>query len=351
MSEITRRSLLKTGLSAAAISALPLSIQKALAIPAKVRTGTIKDVEHIVILMQENRSFDHYFGTLKGVRGYDDRFTIELPSGQPIWADSNLQTTTTPFRYDAKTMNSTFIPGGMPHASADTQAAWKQGVYGNWTAYKSVYAMGYYERTDIPFQYALADAFTICDSYHCSFLGGTGTNRLYFFSGANYPPNATPATPCTDATAELHNFRTEVGGTIQTVNSNGTINTPSVDANGNVITQYEYQGSPLTWPSIPDVLQSAGITWRMYQNPNDNFQGLMNGCLAFETFRTSEPGSPIYMTTACRFGPYRILRRRYRTIPCLRCLGCSQPELSLSIRTAHPVPPTAPSSSAKYLQL
>ena len=62
---ITRRQLIansiKTGLSATAIAAFPASIQKALAIPANNRTGTIKDVEHVVILMQENRSFDHYF--------------------------------------------------------------------------------------------------------------------------------------------------------------------------------------------------------------------------------------------------------------------------------------------------
>lgn len=41
-----------------------------LAIPAHNRTGTIADVEHIVILMQENRSFDHYFGPMRGVRGF-----------------------------------------------------------------------------------------------------------------------------------------------------------------------------------------------------------------------------------------------------------------------------------------
>jgi phospholipase C len=40
------------------------------AIPANNRTGTIKDVEHIIFMMQENRSFDDYFGTLRGVRGY-----------------------------------------------------------------------------------------------------------------------------------------------------------------------------------------------------------------------------------------------------------------------------------------
>ena len=49
--------------SPALAAALPLDLSRALAIPAHNRTGTIEDVEHIVILMQENRSFDHYFGT------------------------------------------------------------------------------------------------------------------------------------------------------------------------------------------------------------------------------------------------------------------------------------------------
>jgi phospholipase C len=317
--ETTRRGMLKAGLGAAAIAALPPSIQRALAIPATVNTGTIQDVQHIVIMMQENRSFDHYFGTLKGVRGYGDRFPIQLASGQPIWFDVstlgapkvpiNVSSqgvqlflpeippggVTTPFRYDAQTMNAMFIFGDMPHGSADTQAGWNQGLFGHWTSYKTVYSMGYYERADIPFQYALADAFTICDAYHCSFFGGTGTNRLYFFSGAaqDYDLTLNPVVPCTDAIAEMQNFRTEVGGTIQTLNSDGTINTPSV-VNGQVVTQYEYQGSAFTYPSIPDLLQAAGISWRIFQNPNNNFSGLMNGCLPFETFRTSQPGSPIY---------------------------------------------------------
>ncbi len=65
-----------TTAGAAALGLFPPSIRRALAIPANRRTGTIKDVEHVVILMQENRSFDHYFGTLVGVRGFGDRFTI-----------------------------------------------------------------------------------------------------------------------------------------------------------------------------------------------------------------------------------------------------------------------------------
>ena len=81
----TRRNFL-TGVAAAA--AFP-SISKALAIPALRRTGTIKDVKHIVILMQENRGCDHYYGTMRGVRGFGDRFPIPLESGKPVWFQSD----------------------------------------------------------------------------------------------------------------------------------------------------------------------------------------------------------------------------------------------------------------------
>ena len=84
-----RRHFLKFSLGAAgaafAASVVPPSIQKALAIPAARRTGTLKDIEHVVILMQENRSFDHYFGSMRGVRGFGDPRTHTLSSGRSVW--------------------------------------------------------------------------------------------------------------------------------------------------------------------------------------------------------------------------------------------------------------------------
>lgn len=72
MPELNRRRFLQIAGATAGFSALSSSIDRAAAIPAGRRSGTIKDVEHIVVLMQENRSFDHYFGALKGVRGFGD---------------------------------------------------------------------------------------------------------------------------------------------------------------------------------------------------------------------------------------------------------------------------------------
>ncbi len=81
----------------AVAAAMPAGLEKALAIPANNRTGTIEDVEHVIVLMQENRSFDHYFGTLRGVRGFADPHPARTPSGETVWhQDGLLQETPTP---------------------------------------------------------------------------------------------------------------------------------------------------------------------------------------------------------------------------------------------------------------
>jgi phospholipase C len=79
-----RRTFLKLMGAPALAAAWPLNLERALAIPAHHRTGTIADVEHIIILMQENRSFDHYFGTMRGMRGFADPRAVKLPSGKPV---------------------------------------------------------------------------------------------------------------------------------------------------------------------------------------------------------------------------------------------------------------------------
>ena len=92
-----RRTFLQLLISSAVSTTFPASISRALSIPANNRTGTIADVEHIVIMMQENRSFDHYFGTLRGVRGYGDPRTISLPDGNPVWCQPHGDSYLLPF--------------------------------------------------------------------------------------------------------------------------------------------------------------------------------------------------------------------------------------------------------------
>jgi phospholipase C len=225
--------------------------------------------------MQENRSFDHYFGTMKGVRGFGDRFPIPLESGQRAFFQSDGKKIIPPYHADKKKTNAALI-AGTPHDFPDMQAAWNQGKYGFWPLFKTPYSMAYYTREEIPYQYALAESFTISDAYHCSVATGTDPNRIVFWSGSNFDPEKRAAgINCTDQDSEPVNIRCWVRG-----------NMPDPG--------YSYRANAFQWPTIPDVLDKAGISWRIYQDPNNNWTGAMHGCLAFESFRTAKPGSSIY---------------------------------------------------------
>lgn len=281
MTHLPRRDFLRRSASAlgaaGALSVLPPSIRRALAVQAAVDTGTINDVKHIVILMQENRSFNHYFGTLRGVRGFGDRFPIPLESGKDVWFQSDGTREITPYHLDKETTSALIVPG-TPHSFSDSQAAWNQGKLDQWPRFKNQHSMGYYKRHDIPFQFALAEAFTICDGYHCSITTGTDPNRIVFWSGSNFNPElGQRGINCTETDSEPNNLRCWITGTMPTPG-------------------YTYAGSAFQWPTLPDLLEQAGISWRFYQDPNNNWTGAMHGGLAFESFRnaTATSGSPLY---------------------------------------------------------
>jgi phospholipase C len=281
MSKLPRREFLRNsaGLigAAASIALLPASIRRAMAIPAAVQTGSMQDIKHVVILMQENRSFDHYFGTLRGVRGFGDPIPISLPNGKPVWFESDGAKEIPPYHLNSATSSALLVPD-TPHTYSDAQAAWNQGIFGQWPLFKTQYSMGYYRRQDLPYQFALAEAFTICDNYHCSLTAGTDPNRIVFFSGSNFNPQlGAQGVDCTESNAEVNNYRCEVSGTM-----------PSPG--------YTYTGSAFTWPTLPELLQAAGVSWRIYQNPNNNGNGLFHGGLAFQNFRkaTAASGGALY---------------------------------------------------------
>ncbi len=279
MKDQGRRSFIKlaakaTG-AAAALSVFPPVIRRALALPASSATGTLADVQHVVILMMENRSFDHYFGTLRGVRGFGDRHPVPLASGKPVWHQSDGEKEIPPFHLDPQTSSALRFPG-TPHTFRDAQAAWAQGKFGFWPKFKTPFSMGYFRREDIPFQFALAEAFTICDAHHCSVTTGTDPNRIVFWSGSNFDPeHRKRGENCTDADAEVNNLRCVVDGAFPTPG-------------------YTYHGSAFTWETLPEILERAGVSWRIYQDPNDNWTGLMHGTLAFANFREARAGSALY---------------------------------------------------------
>jgi phospholipase C len=199
VSKLTRRRLL-TGASrlaaAAAASALmPPNVRRLLG-QAASRSGSLKDIKHVVLLMQENRSFDHYFGTLGGVRGFADPSALTLADGKSVFYQPdavNPSGYVLPFHLDTRKSSAQKIPS-TSHAWAVQHEAWNGGKMDQWLpAHRKAdgpngpYCMGYYNREDIPFQFALAEAFTICDTYHSSVMGPTWPNRMYWMTGTIDP--------------------------------------------------------------------------------------------------------------------------------------------------------------------
>jgi len=249
----TRRRFLAAGAQAAMASALPASIARAAAIPADVRSGTIADVAHVVILMQENRSFDHYFGTLKGVRGFGDPLTVPLPGGRSVFAqeaaDGRL---VAPFHLSTKEHFELMRVASTPHSWPDAQAAWDQGRMQRWAAAKTDRAMGYFTREDMEFQFALAESFTLCDNYHCSVMGPTWPNRMYWMTGM-IDPDATGGGPMISNTATPNGY---------------------------------------TWKTYPERLEEAGVPWKVYQMENNYGCNMLEN---FAVFQNAARRSPLFL--------------------------------------------------------
>lgn len=237
----TRRDFLKQAALASAAAGfsdvlLP-SIARAMAIDPAQGSAYL-DAEHVVILMQENRSFDHAFGTLRGVRGFNDPRAVRLPNKNLVWLQTNAEGETyAPFRLNIKDTNATWM-GSIPHSWTDQVDARNGGRYDRWLDSKrsgrKEYAhmpltMGFYTRQDIPFYYALADAFTVCDQNFCSSLTGTTPNRLYLWTGT---------------------IREE-----QNRNSPANVRNEDLD--------YDRLAH---WTTFPERLEEQNISWKIYQN-------------------------------------------------------------------------------------
>lgn len=223
--------------AAGAFSVFPASILKALAIEPQAGS-TYLDAEHVVVLMQENRSFDHCYGTLKGIRGFNDPRAITLADKNPVWLQTNAAGETyAPFRLRIKETKSTWL-GSLPHSWTNQVDAGNGGKHDKWLdakpsgrkGYGSLpLTMGYYNREDIPFYYAMADAFTVCDQNFSSSLTGTTPNRLFLWTGT---------------------VRAEQ-------NSASAAKVRNEDVN------YDRE---VKWKTFPERLEENGISWKIYQN-------------------------------------------------------------------------------------
>ncbi len=221
--------------TASAWDSLMLPIQQALAIEPEAGSSFL-DAEHVVILMQENRSFDHSFGMMRGVRGFNDPRAIQLPDGNPAWVQSDKDEHHVPFRLDMHETKTTWM-GCLPHSWTDQVDAANGGKHDRWlkakrpsgSYSKMPLTMGYHTREDLPFYYALADAFTVCDQNFCSTLTGTTPNRLHLWTG--------------------------------TARRRQEIDAQVVVRNGDC----EY-GHWTEWMTFPERLEDRGISWKIYQN-------------------------------------------------------------------------------------
>lgn len=232
---VTRRRLLGTaaagGLAAASL-ALPPNVRKALASPPP-KNAKISDIKHVVMLMQENRSFDHYYGTLSGVRGFDDPKAARLPNGRPVFYQpdsTNPDGYLLPYRLNTRISAAQAIPS-MSHEWDVQHQAWNNGKMDSWLpAHRAAdgsngpYTMGYFTREDIPFQFALAEAFTILDGYYCSVMGPTGPNRSMWMAG--------------------------------TIDPNGEFGGPSLTTSA--------PNGVYSFKTYPERLSEAGVSWKIY---------------------------------------------------------------------------------------
>src|SRR5437868_5174131 len=87
------------------------------AFPLPAQTGTINDVQHVVIFMQENRSFDEYFGSLKGVRGFSDRNALVFQNGNTDLYQPSGGGYVLPFHTTAQCLNDVAHDWGSGHAA------------------------------------------------------------------------------------------------------------------------------------------------------------------------------------------------------------------------------------------
>jgi phospholipase C len=232
--------------------------------------GSLADIKHIIVFMQENRSFDHYFGTMRGVRGFADRSVIQLPGGRSVFEQPTTTAGQSQYPWplaDNPAANGAAgevlgqCSGSTDHSWPTQHQAWDNGKMDAWIPAKGIHTMGYLTRQDIPFHHALADAYTICDAYHCSVLSATGPNRTYLFSGF--------------------------------IDPDGTAGGPAYNGGDE---------SGLSWTTYAEELLRAGISWKVYQS-YDNYGD--NGLEYFNQFgpyssnqygpySTMPPGNPLY---------------------------------------------------------
>src|ERR1700719_1171772 len=276
MHNFTRRELLKLGAAATVAELASLGLHgcgggSVTPPPVIAACSKLTDIEHVVILIQENRSFDHYFGSYRGVRGFSDQ-SMAFHQPDPANTANSPVGALLPFHLDTSITNAA-CTHDITHEWVPQHQSWDNGSMDGFVTSRlpinsndAVLSMGYYTRADIPYYYALADGFTICDSYFCSVMGPTDPNRLYTMA------------------ASLDPAGTNGGPILQTIVTNRTA----------------FYGR-LTYTTMPEQLQARGISWKVYSSPDETILGgiLSDNVLSyFKNFQ--DPASVLHQNA---FGP------------------------------------------------
>ncbi|KHN99838.1 Phosphoesterase [Metarhizium album ARSEF 1941] len=228
----------------------------ALAAATAVQAGSLKDVKHIVLFMQENRAFDHYFGTMAGVRGFGDPNVQNDVDILKPWHINYL---------GGEWLDATQCMGAGDNGWVAMHSAYSGGLGNNWANADSPYSLGYFKRADIPTHFDIAEGWTVADMASQSILAATDPNRITWMSGSVNIPGS-PTNP------------DGKGGMI--IDNSAT---PGCEAPG-------LNCFPFVWKTFPEYLEDAGISWQVWQD-FDNFED--NMLAYFAQYQTAKTGSAL----------------------------------------------------------
>ena len=171
---------------------------------ASTRRGEDTPLRHVVISMQENRSFDHYFGYAPWIGTFGPPRGYSQPDG--------LGGSVVPYRFTS------LSTADITHDWGSVHRQWNGGAMDGFMTNAGIWALGYYTAADLPFYYSLHDSSTLCANFFCSLLGPTWPNRFYLMAGTS----------------------------------------------GGITTNGQWGYGIFDYPMILDLLDAAGITWKTY---------------------------------------------------------------------------------------
>jgi phospholipase C len=276
LNNVTRRELLKLGGAAVAAELGAMLLDgcggggTSNPPPVPAACSKLTDIEHVVILIQENRSFDHYFGSYGGVRGFSEQ-SAAFRQPDPANTTNSPTGVLLPFHLDTSKVNAA-CTHDITHAWVPQHQSWNNGAMDGFVSSRlpintndANLTMGYYTRADLPFYYAVAQAFTICDNYFCSAIGSSDPNRLY-----------------------------SVAASIDPDGKNGG---PLLQTLGQDRSSFFWH---LTYTTMVEQLQARGISWKVYSSPDSTLSGFLadNVLQYFKNFQ--DAGSPLHQNA---FGP------------------------------------------------